>query len=87
MPIVGSVTCDVTKGGDYRGGCQNTGFGQPTLRLVANRSTLQAERYRLDMPKVGKTHYAYTPKGMAQAKAAAKKKGMKVQYSKKKTNG
>jgi len=39
------------------------------------------------MPKVGKTHYAYTPKGMAQAKAAAKKKGMKVQYSKKKTNG
>ena len=26
------------------------------------------------MPKVGKKHYSYTPKGMAQAKAAAKKK-------------
>ena len=27
------------------------------------------------MPKVGKKHYPYTPKGMAMAKAAAKKKG------------
>ena len=35
------------------------------------------------MPKVGKKHYAYTAKGMAKAKAAAKKKGMKVSYSKK----
>jgi len=36
------------------------------------------------MPKVGKKHYSYTPKGMAQAKAAAKKKGVKVLYKKKK---
>jgi hypothetical protein len=36
------------------------------------------------MPKVGKKEYAYTPKGMAMAKAAAKKKGMKVQYGKSK---
>lgn len=34
------------------------------------------------MPKVGKKEYAYTPKGMAQAKADAKKKGMKVSYGK-----
>lgn len=34
------------------------------------------------MPKVGKKHFAYTPKGMAQAKAAAKKKGVKVSYGK-----
>jgi hypothetical protein len=39
------------------------------------------------MPKVGKKEYAYTPKGMAQAKAEAKKKGMKVQYGKKKKGG
>lgn len=39
------------------------------------------------MPKVGSKHFAYTPKGMAQAKAAAKKKSVKVQYGKKKTNG
>ena len=37
------------------------------------------------MPKVGSKHYSYTPKGMAMAKAAAKKKGMKVQYGKKKS--
>jgi len=36
------------------------------------------------MPKVGKKHYPYTPKGMAMAKAAAKKKGKKVGYKKKK---
>lgn len=34
------------------------------------------------MPKVGSKHYAYTPKGMAMAKAAAKKKGTKVEYAK-----
>ena len=34
------------------------------------------------MPKVGSKHYAYTPKGMAAAKAAAKKKGVKVSYGK-----
>jgi len=34
------------------------------------------------MPKVGKKEYPYTPKGMAMAKAAAKKKGMKVRYGK-----
>jgi len=39
------------------------------------------------MPKVGKKEFAYTPKGMAQAKAAAKKTGMKVQYGKKKARG
>ena len=32
------------------------------------------------MPKVGKTHYPYTAKGRAMAKAAAKKKGVKVAY-------
>jgi hypothetical protein len=34
------------------------------------------------MPKVGSKHYSYTPKGMAMAKAAAKKKGVKVKYGK-----
>ena len=36
------------------------------------------------MPKVGSKHYAYTPKSMAKAKAAAKKSGKKVSYAKKK---
>ena len=36
------------------------------------------------MPKVGNKHYSYTAKGMAQAKAAAKKAGKKVSYGKKK---
>ena len=36
------------------------------------------------MPKVGKQHYSYTPKGMAKAKKAAKKKGLKVEYGKRK---
>jgi len=27
------------------------------------------------MPKVGSKHYSYSPKGIAKAKAAAKKKG------------
>ena len=35
------------------------------------------------MPKVGSKHYSYTPKGMAAAKAAAKKKGVKLQYKNK----
>jgi len=35
------------------------------------------------MPKVGSKHYSYTAKGMAAAKAAAKKKGAKVQYKNK----
>ena len=35
------------------------------------------------MPKVGKKEYSYTPKGMAMAKAEAKKKGMKLQMGKK----
>ena len=35
------------------------------------------------MPKVGNKHYSYTKKGMAKAKAAAKKKGVKVSYKKK----
>ena len=30
------------------------------------------------MPKVGNKHYPYTAKGKAQAKAAAKKTGMKM---------
>jgi hypothetical protein len=34
------------------------------------------------MPKVGKKHYSYTPKGMAKAKKEAKSKGIKVKYSK-----
>ena len=36
------------------------------------------------MPKVGNKHYAYTKKGMAKAKAAAKKSGKKVSHAKKK---
>lgn len=36
------------------------------------------------MPKVGKKHYPYTAKGMAMAKAKAKKTGQKVSYAKKK---
>ena len=36
------------------------------------------------MPKVGKQKYSYTAKGMAKANAAAKKKGVKVKYTKKK---
>jgi hypothetical protein len=37
-----------------------------------------------DMPKVGKKEFAYTPKGMAMAKAEAKKTGKKMKYGKKK---
>jgi hypothetical protein len=33
------------------------------------------------MPKVGKKEYPYTAKGMAKAKAAAKRKGLKIKYS------
>jgi hypothetical protein len=36
------------------------------------------------MPKVGNKHYSYTAKGMAKAKAAAKKSGKKVSYGKRK---
>jgi hypothetical protein len=36
------------------------------------------------MPKVGKKEFPYTPKGMAMAKAEAKKKGMKTMAGKKK---
>lgn len=36
------------------------------------------------MPKVGSKHYAYTAKGMAKAKAEAKKTGKKVAYGRKK---
>ena len=32
------------------------------------------------MPKVGKKHYPYTPKGKTAAKKAAKRKGKKVSY-------
>ena len=35
------------------------------------------------MPKVGKKSYPYTAKGMARAKAAAKKKGKRITYAKK----
>ena len=35
------------------------------------------------MPKVGKKKFAYTPKGMAQAKSYAKKTGKKVGKRKK----
>jgi hypothetical protein len=35
------------------------------------------------MPRVGKKTYAYTKKGKAAAKKAAKKKGLKVRKSKK----
>jgi hypothetical protein len=33
------------------------------------------------MPKVGDKHFAYTAKGKAKAKAAAKKTGKKVEHS------
>jgi|TARA_R110002124_G_C8803627_1_gene502619 hypothetical protein len=36
------------------------------------------------MPKVGRKKFAYTPKGMAQAKSYAKKTGKKVGKRKKK---
>jgi hypothetical protein len=36
------------------------------------------------MPKVGNKHFAYTKAGMKKAKVAAKKKGVKIQYKKKK---
>jgi hypothetical protein len=41
------------------------------------------------VPKVNGKEYEYTPKGMAMAKAAAKKKGVKVEYgtAKKKPRG
>ena len=41
------------------------------------------------MPKVGKNHYAYTAKGKAAAKAAAKRKtsAKKVYVKKRKGNG
>jgi len=35
------------------------------------------------MPTVDGKHYDYSPKGIAMAKNAAKKKGVKVQYKKK----
>ena len=35
------------------------------------------------MPKVGGKHYSYSPKGIAKAKAHAKKKRVKVHYKKK----
>ena len=35
------------------------------------------------MPKVGGKHYSYSPKAIAKANAAAKKKGVKGQYKKK----
>jgi hypothetical protein len=38
---------------------------------------------RVIMPKVGKKEYPYTAKGMAMAKAEAKKKGVKMQTGKK----
>lgn len=36
------------------------------------------------MPTVGNKKYSYTKKGMTAAKKAAKKKGMKISYGKKK---
>jgi hypothetical protein len=36
------------------------------------------------MPKVGKRHYAYTPKGKAAAKKAAKRTGKKMTNTKRK---
>ncbi len=37
------------------------------------------------MPKVGGKHYAYTPKGVKAAKAAAKKTGKKLKKAKPKS--
>lgn len=36
------------------------------------------------MPNVNGKEYSYTPKGIAMAKAAAKKKGKKVKYNRNK---
>ena len=33
------------------------------------------------MPKVGKKHYSYSPKGRAAAKRDAKKRGLKVKHA------
>lgn len=49
---------------------------EPTYTFIATR--------RRAVPMVGKKHYAYTAKGMAKAKAAAKKAGKPVKYGKKK---
>jgi hypothetical protein len=38
------------------------------------------------MPKVGKTHYPYTPKGRAAAKRHAKKAGKKKAHGKRRGN-
>ncbi len=34
------------------------------------------------MPKVGKKKYPYTKEGMKEAKATAKRKGLKIKYGK-----
>jgi len=34
------------------------------------------------MPRINGKKYSYTPKGIAMAKAAAKKKGKKIKYGK-----
>ena len=44
----------------------------------------EADREEIVMPKVGQKHYAYTAKGKAQAKTAAKRMGTKVKYGGKK---
>ena len=72
----------VTKGGDYRGGCQKT--VKAHLKWAEPVQHTQSGRKVNDMPKVGKKEFPYTPKGMAAAKAAAKKKGVKVKTVSKK---
>lgn len=54
------------------------------FRSVGRTANLLPPRQENMMPKVGKKEFPYTKKGMAMAKAAAKKSGKKMKYGKKK---
>jgi hypothetical protein len=47
------------------------------MRVARLKQSPPATKGKSDMPKVGKKEFPYTPKGMAMAKAAAKKSGKK----------
>ena len=54
----------------------------PKARCLRHIGLTKLNGKETTMPKVGNKHYSYTPKGMAKAKADAKKKGKKVKYGK-----
>ena len=56
-------------------------FGQ---QAEANAVLSETHERRQVMPRVGKTHYAYTTKGRAAAKKAAKRLGMPIRDQRKK---